>query len=418
MQPSITMSKPARSGRWMLPVGIVLVIASIAVAAVAGAQSQRLSALVVSSPAPGMVATAIGNGGAAATQVEAAAKGLRPATGLGYVPTTPPIYLEPRQLTLNGRPDGTGPAYWKVWWDGQSQVKAGVSLQQSTTDAYERQGLAQLAQTTKGLYPNESPLSIPNVPGATGYRFTSAGSYEIMAALFGNGTNIAMVSMKSYGTATIDEATFLAFAASEYTALKTGSSKIAPALAAGFVVLLHRRHRADRHRDPDASPPTTRHACGGSARLALAHACIRSRRRVARPAADAAKRLPPARRLATATAGAFPPAARSARPDGLRPADRRVRAAGTGRPAGRASGRVATAAARLVPGPVRTGPAGSDALLGRQRLDVARIRPRRRPRATKPSRNPSDPRLTSGSPVGETADLGVQGRFAGSAGLL
>ena len=136
------MSKPARSGRWMLPVGIVLVIASIAVAAVAGAQSQRLSALVVSSPAPGMVATAIGNGGAAATQVEAAAKGLRPATGLGYVPTTPPIYLEPRQLTLNGRPDGTGPAYWKVWWDGQSQVKAGVSLQQSTTDAYERQGLA------------------------------------------------------------------------------------------------------------------------------------------------------------------------------------------------------------------------------------------------------------------------------------
>jgi hypothetical protein len=220
----------------MVPVGILLVIASLAVAGVAGAQSQRLSSLVVTSPAPGMVLTAIGNGGATATQAEAAAKGLRPATGLGYVPTTPAVYLQPRQLTLNGRPHGKGPAYWKVWWDGQAQVKASVSLQQSTTTAYEQQGLAQLQQTVKGLYPNESPLSVPNVPGATGYRFTSSGSYEILAALFGRGTNIALVSMKSYGTATIDQATFLAFASAEYGAM--AATSIAPALAAGFFVLL------------------------------------------------------------------------------------------------------------------------------------------------------------------------------------
>jgi hypothetical protein len=96
-----------------------------------------------------MVATAIGNGGATATQVEAAAKGLRPATGLGYVPTTPAVYLQPRQLTLNGRPDGKGPAYWKVWWDGQVQVKASVSVQQSTTNAYEQQGLTQRRRSTR-----------------------------------------------------------------------------------------------------------------------------------------------------------------------------------------------------------------------------------------------------------------------------
>lgn len=237
MQPTTATSKPPRPhGRWMVPVGIVLVIASLAIAGVAGARNQRLSSLVVTSPAPGMVATAIGNGGATATQVEAAAKGLRPATGLGYVPTTPAVYLQPRQLTLNGRPDGKGPAYWKVWWDGQVQVKASVSVQQSTTNAYEQQGLTQLQQTVKGLYPNESPLSIPNVPGATGYRFTTPGSYEIMAALFGRGTNIALVSMKSYGTATIDQATFLAFAKAEYGAMT--SSAIAPAVAAGFFVLL------------------------------------------------------------------------------------------------------------------------------------------------------------------------------------
>lgn len=225
-----------------MPAGLLCIVAAVVLAVVLP-KSSALTSLVVSSPAAGMVATAVGNGGANASTVEPGSSGLIPIKHLDLVPTTPSVYLKGRQLLLAGRPDGTGPAFWKVWWDGQSQVKTAVSLQQSVTTSDAVQGLAELNPTVKALYPNESPLSVPGVPTAIGYQWTgtdgtgsSSTPFELWAAMFQRGTNIALVSMKAYGSATLDRTTFLAFAAAEYAAMK--SSKTPGAGLAAFAVLL------------------------------------------------------------------------------------------------------------------------------------------------------------------------------------
>jgi hypothetical protein len=237
-----TTKPPKRGGRWLLPVGIVCLIAGVALAVVAP-ETTNLTSLVVTTPTSGMVATAVGNGGSSATHVEAGTNGLAPIKGLGLVPTTPAVFLKPRQLTLNGKPDGTGAAFWKVWWNGPAQTKGTVSLQQSVTTSDAQQGLAELNPSVKGLYPNDSPLTVPGIPGAFGYQWVAAdgtGStavpFHLWAAMFQRGRDIALVSMQAYGSASLNNATFVAFAQAQYAAMK--GAEPSPAFIAGFAVLV------------------------------------------------------------------------------------------------------------------------------------------------------------------------------------
>lgn len=107
--------------RWsLIAVGIVLVVGGL-IGNILGLAKLDLSKYAVSSPAPGMIATALGNGGQNPTQV------------LGtktQAPVTPTVFLTPVGVTHFGIKTGEQPAYWKVWWDQSSRVEAVVCLQQ------------------------------------------------------------------------------------------------------------------------------------------------------------------------------------------------------------------------------------------------------------------------------------------------
>jgi hypothetical protein len=248
--------------------GIVLAIAGGIGVSLSLGQS-NLASLVVTSPASGMVATAEGNGGAAATHIEAVTSSLSPIHGLAYVPTTPAVYLRPRGRTLNGRPDGSSPAFWKVWWDGKAQTKAAVSFQQSLTATDAQQGLEELSVPVGKLYPNESALAIPDIPGAFGYMWVgtdTSGSTQvpsqILAAMFRRGDNIALVSMKAYGTAKVDPQNFFAFAQAEYAEMSRSAPSTLKLVGFGavgvvgvvmFVVAMSKRRPAPFGQGPSGA---------------------------------------------------------------------------------------------------------------------------------------------------------------------
>jgi hypothetical protein len=217
--------------------GLVLVLLGSVGFDVARAHDD-LSGLVVSSPAAGMVATAVGAGGAQPTEV-LPAHGSAGIKASADVPTTPTIFLEPDGFHWYfGIQMGEQAAYWKVWWDASTQVKAVVSLQQHVNSAAAETELGELAARNSNIanfteadmrFTSSSTLAVPGVPGATGYVWQGsegpAGNtypMQFRFAVFNKGSIVALVSMTEYSPATGPSA-FLAFARSEYATMSASA---------------------------------------------------------------------------------------------------------------------------------------------------------------------------------------------------
>ena len=246
MQPTTTVTKPTIVTRLLMPVGILLATAGAIGYTSDGLPQASLTSLIVATPASGMVATSVGNGGAAPTHVDPGTNGLTAIRTLGYVPTTPAEYLRPRTKTLNGAADGSSPALWKVWWDGRTQVKAAVSLQQSLKAVDAEQGLTETSHALGTQNPNTSAITIPGLPGAFAYLWegsevtgTGAVAYQVWAALFCRSTEIALVSMKSYGAGNgVAGTMFFAFARAQYAAMKAAGPSSLLKVSLGVVSVM------------------------------------------------------------------------------------------------------------------------------------------------------------------------------------
>jgi hypothetical protein len=177
-----------------------------------------------------MVPTAVGNGGQQPTDTLAGAQTGPGIRASGVVPTTPTIFLYPAQKTEFGVKAGHEPAYWEVWWDGTSQVKAVVSLQQHVNASYAANELNYLAQHNSNVtnfnngnfdFTDSRTFLVDGVPGATGYVWDGTEGQgdsipiEFRFATFSKGNVVALVSMTAYA-GTTDESSFDAFAQAEY----------------------------------------------------------------------------------------------------------------------------------------------------------------------------------------------------------
>jgi hypothetical protein len=187
--------------------------------------------MVGSFPTPGMIPTAVGSGGPDPTRVLPGADTSAGIEASGYVPTTPSLFLKPSRFTTYGIPTGEEAAYWKVWWNGTSQTKAVVSLQQrdsSRSASTELVGLVARNSNTANFtsadfrVTNTYSFLVSGVPGATGLVWDATegqGSdslpIEFRFAVFHRGSVVALVSMTSYARAT-DASGFLTFADSQY----------------------------------------------------------------------------------------------------------------------------------------------------------------------------------------------------------
>jgi hypothetical protein len=222
------------SGFWTLVcVGAALVVGGACGAAL-NHSAPTLSQDVVSSPSSGMVPTAIGNGGRQPTEVLPAPSHLRQIDVLGGAPLTPTIILAPVRITHFGAIPISLAAYWKVWWDGNAQLKAVVGLQQHADIPSAQNALAYLAtrirspkafSSSRVQYTGSSSFTVTGIPGAVGYVWDGVEgtpakhiAFEVRIAGFYRGSDLAVVSMTSYGTRTNPQQ-FLAFAQAEYGAL-------------------------------------------------------------------------------------------------------------------------------------------------------------------------------------------------------
>ena len=132
-----------------------------------------LSHYVVSSPAPGIIATAVGGGGENPTRL-LLSSGLVSKT---QVPSRPLSFSLPVGVTHFGIKTGEQPAYWKVWWDQSSQVEAVVCLQQHVSpgaaadevlELRSRNSDPSLFDTATVTFTSSRSLPIA-IPGAFGY---------------------------------------------------------------------------------------------------------------------------------------------------------------------------------------------------------------------------------------------------------
>lgn len=192
-------------------------------------EASSLTKLTVAPATPGMVATAIGTGGEKPSQVLPGAKHGTGIDGTTDIPTTPLLYLPPATLTQAGVDAGTEPAFWEVWWDGKTQVKATISLQQhldsSSADAGEAQLVSQNSNPASFQMQQKSAFVLPDVPGSHGYVWTENEgtakqplNVELRFASFAAGSRVALVSMETYGKPT-SAAAFATFATSEFNKL-------------------------------------------------------------------------------------------------------------------------------------------------------------------------------------------------------
>jgi len=193
------------------------------------AAATSLATLAVAPTDAAMVATATGNGGANPTSVLPGAKQGTAAAGVGGVPTTPTLYLQPATLEQAGVSTGQEAAYWKVWWDSTSQVEAVVSLQQHLDDSSAQSGASQLASQNNDpssfQMKQVGTVTLPDVPGANGYVWAAnVGTakdplpVELRFVTFSAGSRVALVSMTAYGKSS-DAADFTAFATNEFNKL-------------------------------------------------------------------------------------------------------------------------------------------------------------------------------------------------------
>jgi hypothetical protein len=198
-----------------------------------------LTSMVVSNPAPAMIPTAVGSGGQAPTQVLPGANSSTGIAGSGKVPTTPTLFLKPTTFSTYGIPTVREAAYSKVWWNGTTQTKAVVSLQQRDSSGSASTGLARLVAlnsntanltNTDFRITSTSAFPVSGVPGATGLVWdvtVGQGSeslpIEFRFAVFHRRSVVALVSMTSYSRAT-DAGAFLTFAQSQYAQMSAAPS--------------------------------------------------------------------------------------------------------------------------------------------------------------------------------------------------
>jgi hypothetical protein len=218
----------------MVAIGVVLLAVGVVGVQLTLGNHENLSGYLVSSPAPGMLATAIGDGGALSTYDLPGSVGGVGIKASGTVPTTPTLYLQPAPLTNFGISDGTEAAYWKVWWNGTTQVKAVVSLQAHVSAGEAADTVVsldnQFAKTANFdsadlNFATSSTFDVPGIPGADGYLWegtegsgTSSFPIELRFAIFSRGDVVALASMTAY-SGTTDLPSFFDFAQSEYAAL-------------------------------------------------------------------------------------------------------------------------------------------------------------------------------------------------------
>jgi hypothetical protein len=222
--------------------GVTLVAAGAAamiggVVGLAQSVHTELPELAVSTPAAGMVATSVGAGGSQPTKLLQGASGRVGITSSGVVPITPTLFLEPARA----RDFGVGTsesAYWKVWWDGATQQKDVVSLQQhlDTIDASE--GVLSLGDRNNNpaVFDNSSmsftsvgSFTIPEVPGLIGHVWSGVEDgrlpIEFRFAVFSRGAVVALVSTTSYAGSTSPTA-FRALVLSEYAQMANSQTPL------------------------------------------------------------------------------------------------------------------------------------------------------------------------------------------------
>ena len=209
----------ARGKRWsLIGIGLALVVGGL-MGNIFGLTKLDLSHYVVSSPAPGMVATAVGDGGENPTQVLVGSSHLSQT----QVPITPTVFLTPTGVTHFGLKTGDQPAYWKVWWDQASQVKAVVCLQQHLSSVAaanqvlklrSRNADPNLFDSATVTFTRSSPSrSLSRVlSGLRVERRSNDGGVPIQVRMagFSRGAIVSLVTMTGYGSNSND-GSFLSF---------------------------------------------------------------------------------------------------------------------------------------------------------------------------------------------------------------
>jgi len=239
--------------RWTAQLAMGAVVSVLLTAGVAGA-SLPLSGLVVGSPGDGAVFTAEGAGGSASTTVE-------PGVDPSSEPTHPSLYLKPVQLTSGG----TQPAYWRVWWNGSTQTKYVVALQQhvNAADAQaEAQRIDASNQTPSSVtgpqtWSYVSTFSVPSIPGAAGLVWNTTvdnANEELRFVVFARDNLVELVSVTTFSGPT-SASVLDAFALAQYNhSADGGIASISPVVwivlalvVAGVVIAMLRSRRKDGH---------------------------------------------------------------------------------------------------------------------------------------------------------------------------
>jgi hypothetical protein len=179
--PGISSGARSRRGRIVAAVILFLLGVSGLVGGTIGlalSGHTNLEGMTVSTPATGMIATSIGAGGSKPTTVLAGAHGGEGIKRTGVVPTTPFLFLLPTTTTEFGVTTGSESAYWKVWWDGASQLEDVVSLQEHLDAGDASQGASQLDIRNNSTanfngsdlsFTSLSVFTVPGVPGSSGH---------------------------------------------------------------------------------------------------------------------------------------------------------------------------------------------------------------------------------------------------------
>jgi len=235
----------ANSKRWsLIGIGLALVVGGL-MGNIFGLTKLDLSRYVVSSPAPGMIATAVGGGGENPTRL-LLSSGLVSKT---QVPVTPTVFLTPVGVTHFGIKTGEQPAYWKVWWDQSSQVEAVVCLQQHVSpgaaadevlELRSRNSDPSLFDTATVTFTSSRSLPIA-IPGAFGYLWsgrTNDGGVPVQLSMagFSRGEIVSLVTMTAYGP-NLDTAAFSSFVGNEHSAMADSTDSNAETDKYSLVIL-------------------------------------------------------------------------------------------------------------------------------------------------------------------------------------
>jgi hypothetical protein len=258
---------------WKLAVAVGVILLALGVTEiVVESKHVGLHYDVVASPAGGMTAVEVGAGGAQATQVLPGAAGEMPIDGMPGVSVGPTLFLKPSTSSFISHGE-TEPAYWKLWWDGNAQLSASVSLQQDYDATDAQASFADLQQQLDNVaalagdgytFSSETESTVTGLSNGSGGvlegKFQSDGgstSVQSRYVLVVRGSLVALISMTAFGGST-DQGVFDSYASDEYQALNGPSTHtllLWVAVAGGAVLLVV--GLLDRSRRRSAAAPKT-----------------------------------------------------------------------------------------------------------------------------------------------------------------